>query len=325
MNLCIRQGLCALLACLFAPTITAAETDIWLSRSETIDPTALPLGNGRYSDRPKTGYVYPCDPNTYSIPIGARKKGPWIHENSWDITTKERVRGVVNWPEATFTISVTNDRRVFTGNGLPVGEPTGIFPIRETDPAYEYDRNPNPIKPYEVSFSVPLNPTVADKPSCTTKSTTGITLHGIVIFSALDSQGRDEIAYEMQDLCSGMPENNGIYHLHAFSNCMPHITERNALVGYALDGFGIFSPFDENGREITSSDLDECHGMTSPIMWDGKRVTMYHYVLTRDFPYSMTCFRGTPMRLPLPSPPIVWSSPMAILHFILWKLSLLLP
>jgi hypothetical protein len=31
-------------------------------------------------------------------------------------------------------------------------------------------------------------------------------------------------------------------------------------------------------------------------MWDGKLVTMYHYVATREFPYVMGCFKGTPIQ-----------------------------
>jgi len=27
---------------------------------------------------------------------------------------------------------------------------------------------------------------------------------------------------------------------------------------------------------------------------------MYHYVMTRDFPYTLGCFRGVPMRNALP-------------------------
>ena len=33
--------------------------------------------------------------------------------------------------------------------------------------------------------------------------------------------------------------------------------------------------------------------MTSEIMLDGKKVSTYHYVMTRDFPYSVGCFKGT--------------------------------
>ena len=49
---------------------------------------------------------------------------------------------------------------------------------------------------------------------------------------------------------------------------------------------------------LTNKDLDECHGTTSKVWWDGKYVKMYHYVLTAQFPYSLGCFRGTPVKLP---------------------------
>ncbi len=49
------------------------------------------------------------------------------------------------------------------------------------------------------------------------------------------------------------------------------------------------------GRILHDDDLDACHGTTSPVMWDGKLVDMYHYVLTPEYPYTIGCFRGTPV------------------------------
>jgi hypothetical protein len=118
--------------------------------------------------------------------------------------------------------------------------------------------------------------------------------------------GRDELAYQLQDVCTGDAQPGGGYHRHSLGECTPHIHEKSALVGYALDGFGIFSPYAKDGSEITSADLDECHGATSEITWEGQAVTMYHYVLTRDFPYTVACFRGIPTRNafpPLPGAP----------------------
>jgi hypothetical protein len=214
------------------------------------------------------------------------------------------VRGEVAWPNAFFTISTNAYNRILTGNGLPVATTTGIFPTQKNDPAFAFDENPNPIQEQSVNVFIPLNPTIAPKPSCL-EPQIGYALDGVVFQFALSSMmGHDEIAYEMQDACGGMPEPAGIYHRHALSSCIPHINEKNALVGYALDGFGIFSPYDSTGKELTTSALDECHGITSPITWDGKEVAMYHYVLTRDYPYTVGCFRGTPTYVPLPSPPL---------------------
>jgi hypothetical protein len=52
-----------------------------------------------------------------------------------------------------------------------------------------------------------------------------------------------------------------------------------------------------NGKYLTTDDLDECHGITSEITLDGKKTTIYHYVMTMDFPYSVSCFRGKPVSL----------------------------
>jgi hypothetical protein len=52
---------------------------------------------------------------------------------------------------------------------------------------------------------------------------------------------------------------------------------------------------DGKGREWHSADLDECHGTTGPVAIDGKPVVMYHYRFTRDFPYSIGCFKGEPV------------------------------
>ena len=62
----------------------------------------------------------------------------------------------------------------------------------------------------------------------------------------------------------------------------------------------------QTSEQLTSADTDICHGLTSEIPWDGQTVVMYHYVLTRDFPYTIACFRGKPTRNafpPLPGAP----------------------
>lgn len=291
-----------LLILVFATAQARAETSrpsIWSEKSHTIEPRQLPLGDRKFSSAPKKGYVFPCNPKSYSGTLGAHVSGPWIHGSTWDATAKIAVRGEVYWPQAYYRISINGDSRFFTTNELPLHEPTGIFPIRRSDPAYAVDTNPNAISPQSTSFAVPREPKEASSVSCVTIATSGIALNGVPFYSALDVQGHDAAAHEVQDLCSGHPRPGGAYHYHSLSDCIPHVREPNALVGYALDGFGIFSPYDANGRELTTGDLDECHGTTSTIDWDGKQISMYHYVLTRDFPYTIGCFRGTPTRVPI--------------------------
>ena len=46
---------------------------------------------------------------------------------------------------------------------------------------------------------------------------------------------------------------------------------------------------------LTDADLDKCHGHTHEIDWDGQKVVMYHYHATWEVPYTVGCYRGTPV------------------------------
>jgi hypothetical protein len=287
------------------PTISTPA--IWLQPSASIDPTALPLHDQFYvTTGPKQAYVFVCDAMAYQQTNGpgAKAEGSWVnHANAtYDVTKKVFVEGNVYRDDAQLTITASVDTRAIQSNGLPFGVPTGVFPVQASDPAAQYDPNPNNLTVQAISFSIPRNPTIAAAASCVYKEV-GITLDGVQLHNPLDSQGKDELAYQLQDVCTGAPQPGGAYHRHALSECTPHIHENNALVGYALDGFGIYSPYDANGKELTSADLDECHGTTSEIVWEGKTVSMYHYVMTRDHPYTVACFKGTPTRNAFPALP----------------------
>jgi len=290
-----------------APSKPTTKPTIWLTPSPTIDPTALPLGDQKYvADAPRAGAIFTCDPRMFQMTGGPGPVavGAWVDRSAgtYDVTQKVWVGGEVEFPDASFAIAVDGDRRTIRGNGLPVAESTGVYPVGPSDPAYRYDPNPNPITRQDIAFAIPAQPTLASTVSCTYKEV-GITIDGVELQGPLNSTGNDELAYNIQDSCSGGSQPGGRYHRHSLGDCVPRIHERNALVGYALDGFGIFSPYDRDGNERTSADLDECHGTTSEIEWDGKRVTMYNYVLTRDYPYTVACFRGTPTRNAFPSLP----------------------
>jgi hypothetical protein len=261
-----------------------------------LDIHKLPLGDGKVTSAPQRGYVMSCMAAFGGR--GAQNVGPWIHRDTWDLTQKIKAHGRVMWPQAEFRIATeTNDRvvsRILNGNGLPVDTPTGTFPIGYDDPTYEIDRNPNAIAPQQILLTLPSSPQTAAAASCVPMGMIGVALNGVAIFNALDDAGRDAVAHEVQDLCNGHPQMQGQYHYHGPSPCLPNQTANETLIGYALDGFGIYSIYDAHGRELTDADLDECHGRTSEIDWGGARVTMYHYVLTREYPYTVGCFRGTP-------------------------------
>jgi len=48
---------------------------------------------------------------------------------------------------------------------------------------------------------------------------------------------------------------------------------------------------------LTTDDLDECHGIFSNLTVNGKSTMTYHYVMTQDFPYSVSCFRAKPNQI----------------------------
>jgi hypothetical protein len=275
----------------------AAQAPNTPRQTDVLDVHHLPLGDGKVSASPREGYVTSCMTG-FRGGGGAQRDGPWIHGETWDLTQKIAVQGRVNWPQAAFRITTQGTTRVVSrllqGNGLPVDTPTGTFPVAYDDPAVQIDRNPNAIVPRDIVLTIPANPSMALTTSCVPMGMIGVALNGVAMFNALDLGGRDAVAHEVQDLCNGHPQMQGQYHYHGPSACLPNQTANEALIGYALDGFGIYSIRDAQGRELTNADLDACHGRTSEILWDGSRVRLYHYVLTREYPYTIGCFRGVP-------------------------------
>ncbi|MCH8298270.1 MAG: YHYH protein [Chloroflexi bacterium] len=175
-----------------------------------------------------------------------------------------------------------------------MGHPTGTYPLASSDPAYQIDPFPFEISEQMLELSLPLNPTLAATPACLNSGTIGVALTGAQVFNALDGLGRDAAAYEVLDLCGGHPEERGKYHYHTAGDCRkePH-TLGHTLTAYALDGFGLFGLYDSQGQELTNDDLDECHGHTHDIDWDGAEISSYHYHLTNAYPYTLGCYRGS--------------------------------
>lgn len=276
------------------PTSIAPQTGF--SWKSTIDPHAIPLGDGHVSTTPQVGVIKSC---TISFRGGgAQHAGPWINQtaSTWDATAKTAVQGTVSWPAVHYEATVAGSTRVLTTNDLPVNATTGIFPISRSDPAYQYDRNPNAIAVQNFTYNLPSNPQVAETPSCVGLGAIGILTNGILLFNGLDDAGRDAVAHETQDTCNGHPDGQQRYHYHSITSCITaKATGSSTLVGYAMDGFGIYVERDNKGNLPTNADLDACHGRTSAVEWDGQSVTMYHYDATLEYPYTVGCFKGKPV------------------------------
>jgi hypothetical protein len=255
---------------------------------------ALPLDDTHYTTAPKTGWIYSCQQSFMGQ--GPQTNGPWIDtaSNTFDLLEKPAVEGTVGW-NSELSEKLAGSLRNVDGNGLP-SHTTGIYPISESDPAYQYDQNPNRIETQHVADAIPANPKVAKTASCLNMGPIGVMSSGAQLYNALDGLGRDAVAHEVLDKCSGHPDQSGTYHYHSLGACLKDPgTGHSQLLGYALDGFGIYGLRGTNGAKLTDADLDACHGHTHAIQWNGKTVTMYHYHMTQEFPYSLGCYRGTPI------------------------------
>ena len=270
-----------------------------------INPVAIPLGTGKVSTSPKVGYVDLCSYKAGSV--AAEPNLPWINaaNNTWNSDTKPAVQGSVSWAnQASFTDKLSGSTRTISTNDLPINHDTGVFPISTTDPAYQYDHNPNHITAQPTTWQLPANPTAAASPSCTRDGAIGVLNDGVFLFNALDAQNRDAGATEILDQWQGHPQSNGMYHHHTVPNFMlkqDSAKSSSTLVGYALDGYGIYIERDANGNLLTNANLDACHGRTSEVMWNGKMTDMYHYDVTLEYPYTVGCFHGTPISIIRPN------------------------
>jgi hypothetical protein len=259
-----------------------------------VNLASLPLGDQQYSSSPQRGKIDLCNSGQLQ-PANDNTTLPWIHGATWNLTQKAFVSGTVSWPNATFQNQVQGATRTLSGNDLPVGETTGTFPTSPTDPAFAYRPDPSRITPDSFTLRVPATPKAASSPTCV-GGDVGVTIDGVALLDGFDANGRDAAAQEVQDTCLGHPNQSG-YHRHAMPLCLlskDSGTGPSPLLGYALDGFGIYGPRGEHGKVLTTANLDACHGTTSTVMWNGKKVRMYHYVFTWQFPYTVGCFRGSP-------------------------------
>jgi hypothetical protein len=233
---------------------------------------------------------------------------------------------------------VSNGIHYFTGNGVP-NHPTGLFPIPSDQPAYTWyaelpdpgNQYPNasyfPIEEYDLFMAVPANPVYSNTPTAIGELTfaiatqTGATFHVNLALTNDPNPYADPIAALPMDQCWGNALSSQ-YSYHGYSwKCFPNQgdpNEHSPLFGIALDGFGVYGPRGEGGVLLTNNDLDECHGHSGNIDWDGMLTDMYHYHLNNEFPYGPGCFRGTEIGVfsstgdpspPLPPTPTPASAP----------------
>ncbi len=259
------------------------------------DSEKLPIGDGKISSTPQQGYLYSCQSRFNPNAGGAHANGNWISGNYWYPALKPIVDGDVKWSGGGVTVTTNGPMRNIISNNLP-SHGTGIYPIKRNDDAYKYDRNPNRISSQNINLQIPATPRLAASPNCVPMGLIGISLTGAAIYNSVDARGDDAPAHEIQDKCAGHPERSGQYHYHGPSDCMVEMevdaSGHSGLIGYALDGFGIYGLKGKGGNALSNADLDACHGHSGKVLWDGSVTNMYHYHLTEEYPYTIGCFKG---------------------------------
>jgi hypothetical protein len=251
----------------------------------------------------------------------SQAKTPWTDSDK-NIITISQIPYVEGSNSATYfnpagsvfemKVDSASGTRSFKGNGLP-STPMGNFPLQPGTSAYSYyaalpggshgghtyaSAGDIGITTYDLSSTVPLNP-VATGVYPIRSLILGITLTGAVwhmeVAPDANNKWYDPVNVLPLDQCWGHPYAQQ-YHHHAYSwKCFPNqgTSGQSPVFGFALDGFPITGPRAADGHMLTNEELDQCHGTTSEItMPDGTLKNTYHYVLNREYPYSIGCFRG---------------------------------
>lgn len=190
----------------------------------------------------------------------------------------------------TSNVTVTRDGNyvVITTDGIPDYK-SPYFP--KTDSMYtpyngsnpNFHKAPNLIEKQHITFRIPLYPHKADKPQSTPLGPIGIALNGVVFFNQYNGPGQP-LGKEINsfDQYNGHPNEHGIYHYHVEPLYLTKTLGKDALLGFLMDGYPVYGP-EENGKEITDTDLDSLHGHFG-ITADYPN-GIYHYHITAAAPY----------------------------------------
>jgi len=319
------MGFSQFLLCLYGAVLVLLDASLCIAietKGEYPFPFMVTAPNGTSLEFPAKNTLFICDV-TGSNADGTVMEYPkvltlanqtWVEGNRLIMSRIPVVNGSETM-NAEFEMTVNMTSRRMKGNGIP-NHQMGTYPIPNNTLAYQvygslpaqgYDNAAEiPTLPYNLDITVPRYPTVSDDgPFCLTPvligvaTQTGATWH-IEYAPDQEYQAVDPNAALFTDRCWGHPYQTE-YHYHGYSwKCFPDQGiegTHSPLFGYALDGFGIYGPYSLNGVLVSNDDLDQCHGHTHEIVWEGETVAMYHYHVNNEYPYSIGCYKGQPVMI----------------------------
>jgi len=214
------------------------------------------------------------------------------------------------YAKSTISVTCTTTELKVSSNGMI------SFPFEK--------KTPNSLVAQDWNWSVPLNPAKAKSVSSIKNvlGTLGFTVSGLPIYGPTEGPQPaaqafgDPVYNKILDTCGGHTGPGREYHHHAITLAQQCNLSTQKILGYALDGFPIYttlgclntkctrttmmkSGYIQTGDPMkntwdaytykaskSSSILDSCNGRTQP---DGT----YGYHVTTNFPYIIGCFTGS--------------------------------
>ena len=269
-------------------------TSVLCSDNQGPDCTKLRLGDKYHTtSMPQKGYLYSCNEKNPNAPGSTESKLTWISfmENAWDFLKKPWLpEGTFSPETGIYTEILSTDDRQININSLPVDGKIGDWPMTNYPTLTEIDRNPGIPSSSSSSFTYSVSPSEAPSPSCVSLGAIGVTKNGVVIYNAADARGNDAVAHEIVDVFGGHPAMTN-YHYHFLPERLDndYLSDGHSrIAGYINDGFPIYGFRGEGGVEMSNEDLDSCHGHKHGDLG-------YHYHATIEYPYTVGCYKGTPV------------------------------
>ena len=214
-------------------------------------------------------------------------------------------------------VSFSGDRVIIASDGLPnwmaekYAKPNAGVVVPSSPNDVSLDLASNLVYAQKLNYTLTLNPTKPPSVTSTSLGAIGILANGAVIFNPYEGDGKtvavtgnvylndsSGVKWGFLDVCNGHPGMGGMYHYHAMPPCVTSVIDKTGgpshILGIAFDGFLIYGNRDINGKLVSSSQLDQCNGITSPT--PEYPAGVYHYVLTEEKSNRSTinCFAGTP-------------------------------
>lgn len=184
-----------------------------------------------------------------------------------------------------FTVTIATDTITLAHHGLPEHTSEGGW------------GNPNNATVVNHSYTLPRGSTVSEPKGCAGGlGVIGLAVSGGAFYNPYTGFGWNAVEGECKedlDTCYGHPSPDGAYHYHSLPDCLYTGELRNKFLGVALDGYPIYGPMDETGKNWTTAELDQCHGH----YYKGR----YMYRATAEFPYILSCYHGNSVKVNPPA------------------------